>query len=72
MKTQSRWWLAVLLLIAFCTGSWTIGRQQPAHQQWEYTYETSGDAGRFNELGSKGWELVTISVSGGYYFKRPK
>lgn len=39
---------------------------------WQYIRVYALDDKKLNSLGSKGWELVTVTDRGMYVFKRPK
>jgi hypothetical protein len=78
MRLRINWLLVALVLVIACTYNWTaLGqRQSSTSTQWEYTVKHQQSVGLapniFNELGTQGWELVSIAPDGWAYFKRPK
>ena len=79
MRLRSNWVLVFLVLFAMCLCGWTaLGQRQGSTSiQWEYTIKHTTTnieqtPATFNELGSQGWELVTVTTEGWAYFKRPK
>lgn len=72
-------------LMALGWAGWSSQAQTSSRITWEYKVVTAGGhrSLNLNELGSQGWELITIerdesassttrTVINNYYFKRPK
>jgi hypothetical protein len=69
MKTRLILLIALLVAVAFVAGF-----TASAPQRWEYQKTCSGTA--LNELGAKGWELVSVTNQSNdakcFYLKRSK
>jgi hypothetical protein len=85
MKQKVLWLLLIMAIASASWAGWTGRAQGTPRNSWEYKVVPVTDDGAtvLNDLGTEGWELVTIRtqeqsagnvryVRGYYYFKRPR
>ena len=78
MKAKGSWLIFIVAVVALCLASWTgSGQEQRTRHQrsvWEYkSIQGKLDDAQLNQLGSEGWELLTVAGDQpSYYFKRAK
>lgn len=77
MKAKKHWTIVLIALCVISIAALTVHgqKQSTPRMTWEYKVISETDKISLNDMGSQGWELVTVEMGGAqevYYFKRAK
>lgn len=78
MKPKTLWMFVLIVIVSFFLGGLTARGQKTSglRPAWEYKETVWPNDKALAEIGSQGWEMVTVVVDGNgdahFYFKRVK